>query len=206
MADARLYAPATARNRDAILNALRPLLPDAGAVLEIASGSGEHAWHFAPHLAPGVVWQGSDPGEEARASIAAWWAGVPNLRLPALDIDTTDPQWTRAAAAIGLPVRLIVCINMIHIAPWEAAEGLFRGAAALLAPGDPIALYGPYRWGGAHTAASNAEFDASLRARDPRWGVRDIDAVSDLAAASGFGEPYVWAMPANNLTVAFRRV
>jgi len=205
VADARLYAPATARNRDAILEALRPLLPAEGAVLEIASGSGEHAWHFSPHLPPGVVWQGSDPGEPARASIAAWWAGVPNLRLPALALDTTDPAWTNAAAAIGLPIRLIVCINMIHIAPWAAAEGLFRGATTLLAPGDPVALYGPYKRAGAHTAQSNAEFDASLRARDPRWGVRDLEAVAALAATAGFGPPEIRAMPANNLTVVFRR-
>lgn len=205
MADARLYAPATARNREVILERLRPLFPSAGSVLEIASGSGEHAWHFAPHLPPGVVWQGSDPTEAARASIAAWWQGVPNLRLPALAIDTTDPDWTRKAAAPGLPVRLIVCINMIHIAPWEAAEGLFRGAGTLLRPGDPIALYGPYRRGGMHTAPSNADFDASLRARDPRWGVRELEAVQDLAAASGFGPAEVHAMPANNLTVVFRK-
>ncbi len=206
MADARLYAPATARNRDAILERLRPLFPDDGAVLEIASGSGEHAWHFAPHLPPGTVWQCSDPGEAARASVAAWGAGVANLMLPALALDTTDPAWPATARAMEQPIRLIVCINMIHIAPWEAAEGLFAGAATLLAPGRPIALYGPYRQGGAHTAPSNADFDASLKARDPRWGVRDLEAVADLAARSGFGPPDVHPMPANNLTVVFRRL
>lgn len=200
--DPRRFAPAALRNRDAILGVLRSVLPATGLVLEVASGSGEHALHLAAAL-PGLVFQPSDAAPAARASIDAWaaGAGLPNLR-PALALDA-------AAAAADWPIAradALLCVNMIHIAPWEAALGLMAGAARLLAaPGAPLVLYGPFRRGGAHTAPSNAAFDNSLRAQDPRWGVRDLEAVAEAAAAAGFGPPEVVAMPANNLTLVFRR-
>ncbi|NOG72747.1 DUF938 domain-containing protein [Roseicella sp. DB1501] len=199
MTDARRHAPATQRNRDPILAVLRHALPAAGLVLEVSSGSGEHAVHFAAAL-PGLTWQPSDPDPAARASIAAWAAEarLPNLRPP-LALDAAAEQWPidRADA--------VVCINMIHIAPWAAGLGLLRGAARRLPSGGPLILYGPYRQGGRHTAPSNAAFDAGLRAQDPAWGVRDLEAVAEAAAVAGFGAPEVVAMPANNLTLVFRR-
>ncbi len=200
MTDPRRFAPAAARNRDPILAALRPRLPGAGLVLEVASGSGEHAIHLAAAL-PALTFQPSDPDPGARASIDAWAAkaGLANIR-PALALDAAAADWPAAAA------DAVVCINMIHIAPWAACEGLVRGAARLLPAGGPLILYGPYRRGGRHTAPSNAAFDADLRARDPVWGVRDLEAVAALAAAEGFGPPEAVEMPANNLTVIFRRL
>lgn len=199
MPDPRRSAPAALRNRDAILTALRALLPPTGLVLEVASGSGEHAVHFAAAL-PDLVFQPSDPDPRARASIDAWaaGAGLPNLR-PALALDAamSPGAWPIARA------DAVLCINMVHIAPWEAALGLVRGAARLLPTGAPLVLYGPFRRGGAHTARSNAAFDAALRAEDPRWGVRDLEALAE--AAAGFGPPTVVPMPANNLVLAFRR-
>ncbi|MBL6454909.1 DUF938 domain-containing protein [Belnapia sp. T6] len=195
MTDARRYAPATLRNREPILAVLRRHLPPAGLVLEVASGTGEHAAHFAAAL-PGLTFQPSDPEPAARTSIAAWGAGLANLRPP-LALDATGEDWPAADA--------VLCINMIHIAPWAATLGLMRGAARCLAPGGPLILYGPYRRGGAHTAPGNAAFDADLRARDPEWGVRDLESVAAAAAAQGFGPPVAEEMPANNLTLVFRR-
>jgi SAM-dependent methyltransferase len=197
MTDARMTAPAAARNRDAILDVLRRHLPQAGLVLEIASGTGEHVVHFAAGR-PGLVFQPSDPDAERRVSIDAWAEGVANVR-PAVDLDASAAVWpvTRADA--------VICINMIHIAPWAATLGLMAGAARVLGPDGVLFLYGPYRRGGAHTAPSNAEFDASLRARDASWGVRDLEAVAEQAALVGFGAPVVEAMPANNFSVIFRR-
>jgi SAM-dependent methyltransferase len=168
-------------------------------VLEIASGSGEHVVHFAAAL-PGVKFQPTDPHEPSRASIDAWAAehGLANVR-PALALDVTAPTWPVAEA------DAVVCINMIHIAPWAATLGLLRGAALVLRPGGVLFLYGPYRRGGAHTAASNAAFDEDLRARNPAWGIRDLEAVAAAAQAEGFGAPAVVAMPANNFSVIFRR-
>lgn len=192
----RLDAPAAARNREPILAVLRRVLPEQGLVLEVASGTGQHAAHFAVAL-PGVVWQPSDPDPAHRASTAAWTEGMPNVRPP-LDLDTGRWPWPvdRADA--------VVCSNMIHIAPWAACLGLLGGAAECLPAGAPLVLYGPYRRGGAHTAPSNAAFDADLRARNPDWGVRDLEAVA--AAAAGFVLEEVVEMPANNLTVVFRRL
>lgn len=200
MADARRFAPAAARNRGPILDALRGRLPASGLLLEVASGSGEHAVHLAAAF-PALTIQPSDPDPEARASIAAWAAetGLPNIRPP-LALDAAAAAWPAARA------DAVLCINMIHIAPWQACEGLVRGAARLLPPGGPLVLYGPFRRGGAHTAPSNAAFDESLRAQDPRWGVRDLEAVAALAAAEGFAAPEVVPMPANNLTLVFRRL
>ncbi len=193
----RRFAPAAARNRDPILAALRPLLPPAGLVLEVASGTGEHALHLAQAL-PGLVFQPSDPQAESRASIDAWCSGQANIR-PALALDATAPDWKLDRA------DAVLCINMIHIAPWLATLGLLRGAARILPEGAPLVLYGPYIQAGVETAPSNLDFDASLRARDPSWGLRRLEDVATEAAAAGFGAPTVTQMPANNLLVAFRR-
>ena len=197
--DNALTAPAVARNRDPILAVLREVLAAPGTVLEIASGSGEHAVHFASALSH-LVWQPTDPDAEARRSIAAHAARaqLPNL-LPPLELDAAAAAWPVAHA------DAIVSINMIHIAPWSAAEGLMAGAARLLPPGSPLYLYGPYREHGRHTAPSNAAFDESLKARDPAWGVRDLDEVVALAERHGLALSRTVAMPANNLSVVFRR-
>lgn len=198
-ADSRLFAPAAARNRDAILAVLRTTLPAAGLVLEIASGSGEHVVHLA-HALPVLAFQPSDPAPEALASIAAWTAdsGLPNIRPP-LQLDAAAGSWPLTAA------DAVICINMIHIPPWAATLGLLRHGATLLAPGAPLCLYGPYRRPGRELEASNAAFDESLRSRNPDWGLRDLGAVAQAAAEAGFGEPEVTEMPANNLSVVLRK-
>ena len=195
------YAPATERNREPIVAVLRDVLPAAGVVLEIAAGSGEHAVFFAAAF-PGLAWQPTDPDEASLSSIADHGAdaALSNLRAP-VRVDVTEPAWARDLAADA-----VVCVNMIHIAPWEACLGLLAGASALLARGNPLFLYGPYRFEGAFTSTSNTEFDASLRARDPRWGVRDLDEVTRAAEAAGFVRERVVSMPANNHSVVFRRV
>ena len=199
MEDARQFAPATARNREPILAVLRRVLPAQGLVLEIASGTGEHAVHFARAL-PGLIWQPSDPNSMARASISAWVeeAGLPNLRPP-LSLDVSAETWplTRADA--------IVCINMVHISPWRATLGLMRGAGRTLGPGGVLYLYGPYKRDGQHTAPSNAAFDESLRQQNPEWGVRDLERVIEVAEAQGLRHRETVAMPANNLSVVFVR-
>jgi SAM-dependent methyltransferase len=192
-------SPAVARNRDPILAVLRRVLPDHGTVLEIASGTGEHAAYFATHL-PHLAWQPTDVDPDALASIEArrTAANAPNLRAP-ITLDVTAPVWpvTQADA--------VVSINMIHISPWAAAQSLMSGAARLLVPGAVLYLYGPYKENGVHTAPSNAAFDASLGARDPQWGVRDLGDVRALADSHGFDLVERIAMPANNLSVIFRR-
>ena len=199
MTDTRLRYPATARNRDAILDVLRETLPAAGLVLEVASGSGEHVVHFASHLS-GLTFQPSDPETDALASIAAWVAdaGLANVRAP-IRLDASAMAWPIERA------DAVLCINMIHIAPWHAAEGLVRGAAAILPLGAPLYLYGPFKRAGFPLAESNARFDQSLRARNAAWGVRDLDDVAALAREAGFDRPGVTEMPANNLSVVFRR-
>jgi hypothetical protein len=196
---AALLSPAVARNRDPILAVLRRVLPDRGTVLEIASGTGEHAAYFAMQL-PTLIWQPSDVDPEALASIEAHRAAAnaPNLRAP-VTLDVAAPVWpvTQADA--------VVSMNMIHISPWTAAQGLMAGAARLLAGGAPLYLYGPFKENGEHTAPSNAAFDASLKARDQQWGVRDLSDVRALAAGHGFDFVERVAMPANNLSLAFRR-
>ncbi|XYD10422.1 DUF938 domain-containing protein [Methylobacterium sp. NMS12] len=194
-----LTAPAVARNRDAILAVLREVLPASGTVLEVASGSGEHAVHVAAAL-PGLDWLPSDPEPAARRSIAAHAlrAGLANIRLP-LALDAAAAAWPVAR------VDGIVCINMIHIAPWAATEGLMAGAGRVLGERGVLFLYGPFREADRPFAASNAAFDASLRARDPTWGVRDLDAVAAEAVRHGLTLVRRVAMPANNLSVLFRR-
>lgn len=200
MTDRRLYYPATLRNRDAILGVLRGVLPEAGLILEIASGSGEHLVHFARAFS-GLTFQPSDPEDAALHSIAAWTqdAGVTNV-LPPLTLDAASDHWPVEKAGA------ILCINMIHISPWHATEGLMRNAARLLRKGAPLYLYGPYRQAGVITAPSNEAFDASLKAQNPAWGLRDLEAVAALAKEAGFSPPAVTDMPANNLSVVFRRM
>jgi SAM-dependent methyltransferase len=192
----RLFAPAAARNRDPILDVLRRVLPATGLVLEVASGTGEHVAHFAAAL-PSLTFQPSDPDPLRRASIDAWTSELANVR-PALALDASGNAWPAGLAAV-------LCFNMIHIAPWAAAEGLVRGAGSAMGQGGLLILYGPFRRDGQHTAASNAAFDESLRSRDPRWGVRDLEAVDALARRAGFAAPEVVEMPANNLTAIYRK-
>jgi SAM-dependent methyltransferase len=193
------HAPAAERNRAPILEVLARVLPRRGLVLEIASGTGQHAVWFARHLRA-LTWQPSDADPSALASIAAWAAddALPNLRPP-LHLDVTAPAWPVDAA------DAVVCINMIHIAPWAAARALVTGAARVLRPGGALCTYGPYRFDGAFTAPSNAAFDASLRARNPAWGVRDVRDLEAAAAAVGLALAETVALPANNHVLVFRR-
>jgi SAM-dependent methyltransferase len=197
--DPRIYRPHVPRNRDPILDVLRRLLPAQGLVVEIASGSGEHALHFAKGL-PALTWQPTDPNAAALASIGAHRAdaGPSNLLAP-LRLDVMAEPWPVERA------DAVVCINMIHISPWAASEALFAGAARVLQPDGIVYLYGPYRIDGRHTAPSNEAFDAQLRAQNAAWGVRDLADVAALAKRGGFALVETVAMPANNLSVVFRR-
>ena len=195
--EVRKHAPATLRNREAIAAELAALLPERGTVLEVASGSGEHAAYFAERFT-GLTFVPSDPDAAARASIAAWCAGLANV-APPLAIDAAAGAWPVEAA------DAVLCINMVHISPWEATVGLFRACAALLPPGGPLILYGPYREAGVETAESNLAFDESLKARDPAWGLRDVADIDRLAAQYGFARTGRVAMPANNLMLVYRR-
>lgn len=192
-------APHVARNAAPITDVLRGVLPKRGLVLEIASGSGEHAVHFARAF-PEERWQPSDPEPAALRSIAAWRveAGLGNL-LPPVALDACAADWPVAAA------DAILCINMVHISPWAATIGLMRCAARLLAAGAPLYLYGAYRQAGVETAPSNEAFDASLRMRNPDWGLRNLEDVVAEAESQGFALESVTPMPANNLSVVFRR-
>lgn len=195
--DPRLSFPATARNRDAIADVLTPHLENAARVLEVASGSGQHIAHMAP-LFPHVTWQPSDPDALHRASIAAWTAGMTNVLAP-LALDATAAAWDVEAC------DMVFCANMIHIAPWAACLGLFARTAEALNPDGCFILYGPFMEDGRHNAESNARFDASLKARDPDWGIRDLSVLKGLAAGHGLAFEGRAAMPANNFTVFFRR-
>ena len=199
MTDERLSAPTAERNKAPILAVLERVLPAQGVVLEIASGTGQHVVHFARAL-PRLRWQPSDADAAARRSIAAWIAAeqMPNVLQP-LGLDVLQRPWPVAAC------DALVCINMIHISPWAATAALFGGAAETLGETGIVYLYGPYRRNGAHTAPSNEAFDRSLRAQDPAWGVRALEDVADVAAAEGFDLAEVVSMPANNLSVVFRR-
>ena len=198
MREAAKSAPAAGRNRAPILLVLRDILPKSASVLEIASGTGEHAVWFSTAL-PELTWQPTDVDPDALLSIAAWRDRTrpPNL-LPPLVLDAAADTWTMPL------VDAVVAINMVHIAPWNVTQGLIAGAARVLTPGGLLFRYGPFSEGGVHTAASNAEFDAQLRARNPSWGIRDIDDISALASQHGFKAPERIAMPANNLSVVFR--
>ena len=197
MSEARQDYPATSRNSEPILAQLRRFMPQTGLVLEVAAGTGQHAVYFCRHL-PGLTWQPSDPDPALRASIAAWreHEGLANL-LPAVELDATAARWPVVQA------DAIFCANMIHIAPWTACEGLMRGAGRTLGPGGILFLYGPFHRHGGPTSPSNARFDASLRARDPGWGVRHLEQVQAEARANGMALVEVVAMPANNFCVVF---
>ena len=197
--DPRQYRPHVVRNRNPILDVLRRVLPAKALVLEVASGSGEHAAYFAAEL-PALDWQPTDPDPEALASIAAHRtdAGLPNL-LPPLFLDVTAKEWPVSH------VDAVICCNMIHIAPWAACEGLIAGAARVLTAGGLLYLYGPYKIGGRHTAPTNQAFDEQLQARNADWGIRDLDDVTALAGQCGFALAETVPMPANNLSVIFRR-
>jgi SAM-dependent methyltransferase len=197
--DPRRVAPHVARNAEAIIGVLRSVLPATGTILEIASGSGEHALHFARAF-PGLIFQPSDPDPQALASIEAWREaeGAPNLLRPVM-LDAEEASWPvdRADA--------ILCINMVHISPWSATQGLLAGAGRLLGRGAPLYLYGAYRRAGVATAESNEAFDRSLKARNPEWGLRRLEDVVAEAAQHGLALERVVQMPANNLSVVFRR-
>jgi len=197
--DQKLTSPSALRNRGPIADLLRHVLPETGTVLEIASGSGEHVIHFA-QLFPGLVWQPSDPSPEARASIEEWVKthSITNV-APPLDIDASAKTWPVEQA------DAMIAINMVHISPWSATEGLLKGAGRLLPTGGTLVLYGPYRREGQPLVPSNVEFDASLRARNPAWGIRLLEDVASLAKQSGLALTSVTEMPANNLCVVFTR-
>ena len=190
----RLDHPSTHRNRDPIARELLQWLPAGATVLEIASGTGQHAAHFAA-LRPDWTWIPSDPGADERASVAAWCEGLGNVAAPlAIDVSAAWP---------ALQVDAVFCSNLIHIAPWPCTEALMRGARSVLTAGGRLVTYGPYRIGGSHTAPSNAAFDESLRERDPRWGVRDLEAVAAAASAEGLRLIAQRPMPANNQLLVF---
>jgi SAM-dependent methyltransferase len=198
--DGARTSPSTARNREPILQVLRPRLAQGARVLEVASGAGEHAVFIAGAL-PEILWQPSDPDPEALASIAAWRgaSGLANLAAP-IRLDAADQSsWPEG------PFDAVVCINMIHISPWTAAQGLMAGAGRVLAPGGRLFLYGPYIEAEVETAPSNLAFDASLKSRDPAWGLRDLADIKALAAANGLAFAERIAMPANNLIVVFEK-
>jgi len=197
-ADVPLTAPAAERNKEPIRAVLKRVLPEQGLVLEIASGTGQHVVHFAEAM-PHLAWQPSDPDPELRASIRGWivQTGVLNVHAP-LDLDVLRQPWPIEAA------DAVVCINMIHIAPWSATTALMAGAAHLLPETGVLVLYGPFRREGRHTAPSNEAFDRQLRSSNPDWGVRDLGAVTEVAVSHGLALREVVAMPANNLSIVFR--
>lgn len=212
--DARQYAPATQRNQSAILEVLLQVLPPTGTVLEVSSGTGEHAIFFAPRLHP-RKWLPSDPNPLARASIMAWREYCPGENLyPAIALDVCEPIWAveqdeprELLPKIDFsrdPIKAIVNINMIHIAPWSACLGLIAGAKRILPPGGILYLYGPFKHNGRHTSPSNAEFDQSLQLQNPQWGIRDLDQVVAVAQAENLSLVKTVTMPANNLSVIFR--
>jgi hypothetical protein len=197
---AALVSPAADRNKAPILDVLETLLPPQGTVLEIASGSGQHVVHFARAL-PDLRWMPSDPDAEARLSIAAWLASerLPNVDPP-IELDVLDRPWP-----VNVPLDAIVCINLIHISPWSVTAAAFAEAREKLSASGLVYLYGPYKQQGRHTAPTNEAFDRALRAQNPDWGVRNLEDVIDVAVDAGFEHIATVAMPANNLSVAFRR-
>ena len=199
-ADRRMFSPSAARNVGPILAILRQVLPTHGVVLEIGCGTGEHAVHFAEAM-PNLTWLPSDPDSDARASTLSWikYTGLSNV-LPPLDVDVSAKEWSVEQTA---PLDAIVSLNMVHIAPWEASLGLFAGAGRLLCAGGLLILYGPFMRNGTHNAPSNAAFDASLKERNPTWGLRDIADVERVADSSGLSLRETFEMPANNMSLVF---
>jgi SAM-dependent methyltransferase len=192
------HSPAADRNKGPLLDILRQALPASGVVLEIASGTGQHAAHFAEHLAD-LEWQPSDFNADCLPWIAAQTEALTNVRPP-LHLDVCAAPWPLDRA------DAVLCINMIHISPPESTIGLLTGAARILHSGAPLVTYGPYRRHGEHTAPSNADFDQHLKRQNPSWGVRDLETVAELATTLGFTLESVHEMPANNLSVVFRRI
>lgn len=197
---ARLSSPSAERNAGPIMDALAPRLPASGRVLEIASGTGQHALWLSQRF-PALSFQPSDPSPAARASIAAWTADTPAV-APPLDLDVAAPGW---AARAGGMFDAILAVNLVHIAPWVVCRGLMQGAAEVLVPGGSLFLYGCFSRDGRHLSDSNALFDASLRAEDPAWGVRAVEDTAAEAAAAGLSHAETVDMPANNLLLVFRR-
>lgn len=196
--DGRRFAPATQRNREPILSVLERILPEEGVILELASGTGEHAAYFAPRLAP-RIWQPSEPLKSMRVSIRAHADGVDDRTLmDPLKLDARDDDWPLGEVAA------MVAINMVHISPWEATVGLMKGAGRHLAVGGPLYLYGPYFLQG-ETALSNVRFDRKLRAENPAWGLREVEKVTEEAMKNGLRLEQVIKMPANNLSLVFRK-
>ena len=193
------HAPATLRNRDAIVEVLRAILPDRGTILEIASGTGEHIVYFGRTF-PCLTFQPSDPDPACCQSIAAWTRreAVANV-LPPLQLDAQAAQWDIAKPAA------ILCINMVHISPWESSIGLFEKAGKLLDTGAPLFLYGPYLRDGVETAPGNLAFERSLKSRNLRWGLRDVADMDALAAKNGFSRESLIEMPANNISLIYRK-
>ncbi len=203
------HAPATLRNREPILAVLKDVLPARGTVLEVASGTGEHAVHFAPRLAP-RLWLPSDPDPANRASITAWAEATPQARphllLPPRDIDVTAPRWPVEDETIAPAIVAIVAINLIHIAPIAALHGLMAGAGRILPTGCVLYLYGAMKRNGRHIGPSNEAFDRWLKEQDPRWGVRDVADVEAAARPHGLALEAVLPMPANNFSLILRCV
>jgi len=199
LADGRWFAPSAERNRDPILAVLTRVLPQTGFVLEIGSGTGQHVVHFAAAL-PRLTWQPSDPDAEFRESVRSWLVRekLANVRAP-VELDVRRLPWPFARA------DAVLSINMIHVAPWAATEAVVAGAKEILPDAGVLFLYGPYRRFGRHTASSNEAFDAALRASDPAWGLRDLEAVVEIARAAELDLAEVIAMPANNFSVVFRK-
>lgn len=211
--DGLQFSPSAERNKEPILQVLQTTLPPTGTVLEIASGSGQHAAYFSAQLRP-RHWLPSEVDPNLRRSILAWRSDEPCQELhPPLDLNVLEPSWpveddriTRTIGAVELPpINAIININMIHISPWEACLGLMVGAGRILPTDGLLFLYGPFKQNGEHTAPSNAAFDQNLRSRNPKWGVRDLEDVTRVAEQQGLKRAEVIPMPANNLSVVFKR-
>jgi hypothetical protein len=206
--DRKQYAPATERNRQPILEVLQKFIPQEGNILEIASGTGEHACFFAPCF-PNQQWIPSDPDRLLRFSIEAWRQDCKsdNLQIP-LDINVTLSDWDEKIdqSAIAADIGVIVAINLIHISPWSACEGLMKGVGKILNSGGILYLYGPYKQEGKHTAPSNEAFDQSLQFRNPDWGVRNLEDVVELAEKNQLNLHKIIPMPANNLSLIFHHL
>ena len=203
--DQRLFFPATERNRRPIGDLLSQLLPAAGAVLELASGSGEHAVCFQQRFT-NLLWQASDPDPDHRASIDAWirYQGLSDVMPAALNLDVEERPWP-LPQTIGASLSAVVCINLLHISPANCTNAVLEESAVLLPSGAPLIIYGPFMRNGAHTSESNAAFDQALQQRNPQWGLRDVNTITSRATNIGFKTEDVIPMPANNLTVVLRR-
>ena len=204
--DQRLFFPATERNRGPIGDLLSQLLPASGAVLELASGSGEHAICFQQRF-PHLLWQASDPDPDHRASINAWiqHQGLSQVMPTALNLDVEQRPWP-LPGEIHSALKAVVCINLLHISPARCTHAVLDASALLLPTGAPLIIYGPFTQDGQHTSASNAAFDQSLKQRNPNWGLRDMGWIESLATPLGLSMQMAYPMPANNFSLLLRRV